>query len=224
MSGDLVRIEFALAADDDSWHYAGFAFTGGRFLGASAGCCPDGGDRNAAILNNAFHLAVEGGMNRGTGRAVAGAGPAHRGLVGLIFRRALTELLPPAVSFPLAADAIRQSAADLAPGTTVQRAVEQALAAVGLASRNASGGGRAAAHRARDREAARQGADEQGPTGPHAARAPPRRADSRHRRLPGPRLEPPARRPRRRLRARAGGRPRRGRPRRRPTPRPDPEQ
>ena len=78
VSGDLVRIEFALAADDDSWHYAGFAFTGGRFLGASAGCCPDGGDRNAAILNNAFRLAVEGGTNRGTGRAVAGAGPAHR--------------------------------------------------------------------------------------------------------------------------------------------------
>jgi YVTN family beta-propeller protein len=126
------RIEYALVADGQSWRYTGFAFRGGRFVEAAGDCCPDGRDRNSAILGHAFHLAVEGGTNRGTGLRVAGAGPAHRELIAQIFHRARTELLPPAISFPLAAEAIRQSAADLAPDTVVQRAVEQALEAVGL--------------------------------------------------------------------------------------------
>ena len=79
------------------------------------------------------------------GLRVAGAGPAHRELIGQIFHRALTELLPPAVSFPLAAEAIRQSAADLAPDTVVQRAVERALEAVGLPPLRTAGGGHAGA-------------------------------------------------------------------------------
>ena len=126
------RTEFALAADQQSWRYTGFTFAGGRFIEASDDCCHDGRAGNSAILGHAFHLAVEGGTNRGTGLAVAGAGPAHRELIGQVFHRALTELLPAATSFPQAADAIRQSAADLAPGSAVQRAVEQALEAVGL--------------------------------------------------------------------------------------------
>ena len=44
--------------------------------------------------------------------------------------------MPPATSFPLAADAIRQSAHDLAAGSAAQRAVEQALRAVGLPPMN----------------------------------------------------------------------------------------
>ena len=140
------RTEFALAGDHRSWHYSGFAFRDGRFLEATGDCCRDGRDRNSAILGHAFHLAVEGGTNRGTGSWVAGAGPAHRELIGQIFHRALTELLPPAVSFPLAAEAIRQSAADLAPDTVVQRAVEQALEAVGLPPLRPSGRGDAGAH------------------------------------------------------------------------------
>ena len=72
------RTELALAADGRSWHYSGFAFRDGRFVEAAGGCCPDGRDRNSAILAHAFHLAVEGGTNRGTGLSVAGAGPAHR--------------------------------------------------------------------------------------------------------------------------------------------------
>ena len=78
---------------------------------------------------------------------VAGAGPAHRELVAQIFHRALTELLPPAVSFPLAAEAIRQSAADLAPDTVVEREVEQALEAVGLPPLHTAGRGDATAER-----------------------------------------------------------------------------
>ena len=140
------RTEFAVAGDHRSWHYSGFAFQDGRFLEATGDCCRDGRDRNSAILGHAFHLAVEGGTNRGTGSWVAGAGPAHRELIGQIFHRALTELLPPAVSFPLAAEAIRQSAADLAPDTVVQRAVEQALEAVGLPPLRTAGRGDAGAH------------------------------------------------------------------------------
>ena len=134
------RTEFAIAADERSWHYTDFAFTGGRFVEASADCCHEGRSRNSAILGHAFHLAVEGGTNRGTGLRAAGAGPTHRGLIAQIFRRALTELLLPATSFPQAADAIRQSAADLAPDTAVQRAVEQALEAVGLPPLHGTGG------------------------------------------------------------------------------------
>ena len=50
-----------------------------------------------------------------------------------IFFRALADLMPAVTSLPQAsADAIRQSSADLASGTAVQRAVEDALRAVGL--------------------------------------------------------------------------------------------
>ena len=98
------------------------------------------GTLSVSILGHAFHLAVEGGTNRGTGLWVAGAGPAHRELIGQVFHRALTELLPPAVSLPLAAEAIRQSAADLAPDTVVQQAVERALEAVGLPPLDLAGG------------------------------------------------------------------------------------
>ena len=40
--------------------------------------------------------------------------------------------MPAAASLPTAADVIRQSAADLAPGGDAQRAIDQALRAVGL--------------------------------------------------------------------------------------------
>ncbi len=141
------RVEFALAGDHQSWHYSNFAFQDGRLAETTGDCCQDGRDRNSAILARAFHLAVEGGTNPGTGLWVAGAGPAHRELVAQIFHRALTELLPPAVSFPLAAEAIRQSAADLAPDTVVERAVEQALEAVGLPPLYTAGRGDATAER-----------------------------------------------------------------------------
>ena len=46
--------------------------------------------------------------------------------------RAIADLMPAAPTLPLAADAIRQAAADLDRGGEAQQAVEQALVAVGL--------------------------------------------------------------------------------------------
>ena len=123
------RIEFALAATGD---YSGFLFRGGRFVVDTTGCCYGAEHWNSTILSHAFHLAVEGGTNRTTGVAVVGVGAANRAQVERIFFRALTELLPATTSLPGAADAIRQAAADLAAGGAAQRAVEQALRAVGL--------------------------------------------------------------------------------------------
>lgn len=71
-------------------------------------------------------------MNRSTGLNVEGVGNADRAEVERIFFRAMTELMPPAATLPLAAEAIRQAAADLDPGGEAQRAVGQALRAVGL--------------------------------------------------------------------------------------------
>jgi len=126
------RVELALAGNGERWSYSGFAFRKGRFAGATQDCCYGAEHWNSTILSHAFYLAVEGGTNRTTGLRVDGVGGAGREVIEAIFFRALTELMPPATSFPLAADAIRQSAHDLAPGSTAQRAVEQALLAVGL--------------------------------------------------------------------------------------------
>ena len=123
------RIEFALAA---TGQYSGFLFRGGRFVVDTQYCCYGAEHWNSLILSHAFYLAVEGGANRTTGIVVEGVGAAERALVERIFFRALTELLPATTSLPGAADAIRQAAADLAAGGAAQRAVEQALRAVGL--------------------------------------------------------------------------------------------
>lgn len=123
------RIEFALAGAGE---FSGFVFVGGRFVGELDGCCYGAEHWNSTILSHAFYLAVEGGANRTTGLAVEGAGDAERALIEQIFFRAVRDLLPPAVTFPLAADALRQAAADLDAGGAAQRAVEQALRAVGL--------------------------------------------------------------------------------------------
>ena len=142
------RLELALAASDRRWHYSGFAFEDGRFTGSTQGCCYGGQHWNSTILGHAFYLAVEGGTNRTTGLRVTGAGEADRAQIEAIFFRALAELMPPATAFPLAADAIRQSARDLAPGSTPQRAVEQALRAVGLPPVNEREGTAADGHAA----------------------------------------------------------------------------
>ena len=73
-----------------------------------------------------------GGTNRTTGLSVEGVGDAGRGEVERIFFRAMTDLMPSAATLPLAADAIRQAAADLDPDGDAQRAIKQALVAVGL--------------------------------------------------------------------------------------------
>ncbi len=87
---------------------------------------------NSTILSHAFYLAVEGGRNATTGRTVEGVGGANRAQIERIFFRAMTDLMPGVTLFQQAADVIRQSAADLAAGEPPQRAVDQALRAVGL--------------------------------------------------------------------------------------------
>ena len=130
------RYEFALAHDGRRLHYSGALFVDRELQDWSrTRCCYGASHWNSTILSHAFHLAIEGGMNLGTELTVAGAGAGHRDEVERVFFRALTELMPQSPSLPLAADVIRQAAADLAAGTPVQRAVEQALAAVGLPPR-----------------------------------------------------------------------------------------
>ena len=146
------RFEFALALDGRVRYYSGYVFVDREFV-RFTGDSRYGGDHwNSTILSHAFYLAIEGGTNRTTGLPVDGVGGANRGQIEEIFFRALTELMPQATSFPQAADAIRQSAADLAPGGAAQRAVEQALRAVGLApdllAEAAGTGGRRDADRA----------------------------------------------------------------------------
>ena len=73
-----------------------------------------------------------GGVSRQLDRSgvtVSLFGTLHQG----IFFRAMMHLMPAGGSFRIAAAVIRQSAADLAPGGDAERAVDQALRAVGLA-------------------------------------------------------------------------------------------
>ena len=128
------RFEFAIVFIGERYFtYSGALFLGGRFAGFNPEyCCYGAQHWNSTILSHAFYLALEGGTNIATGLTVEGAGPSSRELVERIFFRALTELMPQATSFPLAADVIRQAAADLAAGNDVQRAIEDALVAVGL--------------------------------------------------------------------------------------------
>ncbi len=132
-----LRFEFALVLfeiDGERYYtYSGALFLGGRIAGFFPEfCCYGAQHWNSTILSHAFYLALEGGTNLVTEVTVEGAGASRREQVERIFFRALTQLMPQATSFPLAADAIRQAAADLAAGTDVQRAVEDALVAVGL--------------------------------------------------------------------------------------------
>ena len=92
----------------------------------------DGVHWNSTILSHAFYLAIEGGQNATTGASVGGAGGVNRAIIEQIFFRAMTDLMPAAPSFPIAAAVIRQSAADLAAGSAAQQAIDQALWAVGL--------------------------------------------------------------------------------------------
>ncbi|MCY4599351.1 MAG: M4 family metallopeptidase, partial [Acidobacteria bacterium] len=122
-----------LGDEPDNWEYAGVVFVNGQFAFLLPGGSGYGGEHwNSTILSHAFYLAIEGGTNRTTGLRVDGVGDAGRGEIERIFFRAMTDLMPAATSLPLAANAIRQAAADLAPGSEAQRAVRQALVAVGL--------------------------------------------------------------------------------------------
>ena len=93
----------------------------------------DGVHWNSTILSHAFYLAIEGGENRTTGRSVTGVGGVNREQVEQAFVRAMTDLMPPRVSYFMAADVIRQSADDLfGRDSDVYRAIDEALTAVDL--------------------------------------------------------------------------------------------
>ena len=127
------RYEFALAFDGQYWYFSGAVFVNAELsFWSQDACCYGGQHWNSTILSHAFYLAIEGGTNLGTGITVEGTGASNREQVERIFFRALTELTPAATSLPQIADVIRQAAADLAAGTSVQQAVEEALIAVGL--------------------------------------------------------------------------------------------
>ena len=129
------RFEFALTLDEDEfWDYSGHVFVRGEYFGTLRNDeFGYGGDHwNSLILSHAFYLAVEGGTHRTSGRTVEGGGEANREEIERIFFRAMRDLMPAMATLPIAAALIRQSAADLAPGSDAQRAVDQALRAVGL--------------------------------------------------------------------------------------------
>lgn len=102
-----------------------------RYLG------PDdngGVHRNSGIANHAFYLAIEGGTNRTSGLSVQGLGATNREKVEKVFFRAFTQLLPANATFSMARAAALQAARDLyGAGSDVERAVEQAWTAVGVA-------------------------------------------------------------------------------------------
>lgn len=129
------RYEFALMRGGAfEWDYSGFLFVDGQYFGHfrddSFGY---GGDHwNSLILSHAFYLAIEGGTHRTSGMTVTGVGGANRAQVEDIFFRAMRVHMPAMATLPIAAALIRQSAADLDPGGAAQRAVDQALRAVGL--------------------------------------------------------------------------------------------
>ena len=130
------RYEFALTRGGAfDWDYSGHIFVGGEYFATFRNdAFGYGGDHwNSLILSHAFYLAIEGGTHRTSGMTVDGVGGANRAEIEHIFFRAMRDMMPAMASLPIAAAIIRQSAADLAPGSNAQRAIDQALRAVGLA-------------------------------------------------------------------------------------------
>ena len=131
------RYEFALTLDEDeNWDYSGFVFVDGRHID-SADDFGYGGDHwNSLILSHAYYLAVEGGTHRTSGITVEGIGGTNREEMERIFFHAMRDLMPAAASLPIAAAVLRKAAVDLAPGSEAERALDQALHAVGLPPRS----------------------------------------------------------------------------------------
>jgi thermolysin len=111
-------------AYDDPDHYSK------RYTGSS----DNGGvHSNSGIANNAFYLAVEGGVNRTSGLKVQGVGAANREKIEKVFYRGFTQFLPANATFAMARAATLQAARDLyGTGSDVERAIEQAWTAVGV--------------------------------------------------------------------------------------------
>jgi len=101
-----------------------------RYTGAADG---GGVHWNSGIANNAFYLAIEGGTNRTSGRAVQGVGAANREQIEKVFYRGFVYMLPSNATFSTARAATIQAARDLyGSGSAAERAVTQAWDAVGV--------------------------------------------------------------------------------------------
>ena len=101
-----------------------------RFLGTA----DNGGVHiNSGIANQAFYLAIEGGVNRTSGLSVQGVGAANREQIERVYYRAFTQMLPTNATFALARVATIQAARDLYPANgNVERAITDAWTAVGV--------------------------------------------------------------------------------------------
>ncbi len=127
------RYEFALTLDEDeNWDYSGFVFVDGQYIDSTDDFGYGGHHWNSLILSHAYYLAVEGGTHRTNGMTVEGIGGANREEMERIFFHAMRDLMPAAAALPIAAAVLRQAAVDLAPGSEAERALDQALHAVGL--------------------------------------------------------------------------------------------
>jgi Zn-dependent metalloprotease len=114
---------------------------GDRFyIGATTSSFDDGGVHiNSGIANNAFYLAIEGGTNRTSRRAVTGVGATNREQLERAFYRAFTSMLPSNGTFYLARVATIQAARDLyGAGSAADRAIADAWDAVGVSSPGAA--------------------------------------------------------------------------------------
>lgn len=101
-----------------------------RYIGPADGA---GVHINSSIVNHAFYLAIEGGTNRTSGRAVAGVGAGNRVQIERAFYRAFTQLLPGNAGFVTARLATIQSARDLyGANSAAERAITQAWDATGV--------------------------------------------------------------------------------------------
>ena len=88
---------------------------------------------NSGIPNQAFYLAIEGGVNRTSSLSVQGVGAANREQIEQVFYRAFTLLMPANSNFSTARGATLQAARDLhGGGSAVERTVNQAWTAVGV--------------------------------------------------------------------------------------------
>ena len=105
-----------------------------HYSGRYTGSDDNGGVHiNSGIPNHAYYLAIEGGTNRVSGRAVTGVGFANREQIERVFFRAFTAMLPSRATFSQARAATIQSARDLYPSNAaVERAVTDAWTAVGV--------------------------------------------------------------------------------------------
>ena len=93
----------------------------------------DGIHWNSTVLSHAYYLAVEGGVNRTTGRAVSGVGRDRRHDIEHVFFRAMADWMPPCPTLHMASAVLREAAINLyGRGSTVHNAIDQALHAVGL--------------------------------------------------------------------------------------------